>query len=249
MTCNWPASVQVSVNSTPMSIDRGGDNNPGNGAKPVHKPLSLKEVVHGGRNTLQITVTACCCSHLFALQLVHRPTVRSVLQGLLRRRLLPLDHGVAKAKRIVGSCREAADAGADTTMKVSLKCPLTFRRMALPARGADCRHLQCFDLEAFLRLEGQQRCPVCNKPLAVLDAVEVDQFVWSVLAAPRLADVDEVTLDQAANVRPIPKVRNKPSISTRELAFRSGISGSLGDYFGRIPNLWGFKLCGHLLYD
>ena len=25
-----------------------------------------------GRNTIQITVSACCCSHLFVLQLVHR---------------------------------------------------------------------------------------------------------------------------------------------------------------------------------
>ena len=41
------------------------------------------------------------------LQLVHRPTVRSVLQGLLRKRLLPMEHGVAKAKRIVASCNTA----------------------------------------------------------------------------------------------------------------------------------------------
>ncbi len=42
------------------------------------------------------------------LHLVHRPTVRSVLQGLLRKRLLPMEHGVSKAKRIIGSCNSAA---------------------------------------------------------------------------------------------------------------------------------------------
>ena len=52
-----------------------------------------------GRNTIQITVSACCCSHLFVLQLVHRPSIRSVLQGLLRKRLLPLEHCVTKIKR------------------------------------------------------------------------------------------------------------------------------------------------------
>ena len=35
-------------------------------------------------------------SHLFVLQLVHRPTVKSVLQGLLRKRLLPIEHCIAK---------------------------------------------------------------------------------------------------------------------------------------------------------
>ncbi len=60
MNTNWPASVQVSVNATPLVIDRGEN-------KTSHKPLYLKEVCQAGRNMIQITVTACCCvrSHLF----------------------------------------------------------------------------------------------------------------------------------------------------------------------------------------
>ncbi len=37
-------------------------------------------------------------SHLFVLQLVHRPSVRSVLQGLMKKRLLPAEHCVTKSK-------------------------------------------------------------------------------------------------------------------------------------------------------
>ena len=29
-----------------------------------------------------------------------------------------------------------------TGIRVSLKCPITFRRIQLPARGHDCRHIQ-----------------------------------------------------------------------------------------------------------
>ena len=29
-----------------------------------------------------------------------------------------------------------------TAIKVSLKCPITFRRIQLPARGHDCKHVQ-----------------------------------------------------------------------------------------------------------
>ena len=54
MNTNWPASVQVSVNATPLSIDRGEQ-------KTSHKPLYIKQVCQPGRNTIQITVTACCC--------------------------------------------------------------------------------------------------------------------------------------------------------------------------------------------
>lgn len=60
MNTNWPASVQVSVNATPLSIDRGEN-------KASHKPLYLKEVCQPGRNTIQITVTACCCVSIFQL--------------------------------------------------------------------------------------------------------------------------------------------------------------------------------------
>ncbi|KFM81474.1 Zinc finger MIZ domain-containing protein 1, partial [Stegodyphus mimosarum] len=129
MNTNWPASVQVSVNATPLCIDRGEN-------KTSHKPLYLKEVCQPGRNTIQITVTACCCSHLFLLQLVHRPTVRSVLQGLLRKRLLPADHCITKIKRNFTSVAASAssalngeDGVEQTAIKVSLKCPITFKRI------------------------------------------------------------------------------------------------------------------------
>jgi hypothetical protein len=60
MNTNWPASVQVSVNATPLVIDRGEN-------KTSHKPLYLKDVCQPGRNTIQITVSACCCVSLIAL--------------------------------------------------------------------------------------------------------------------------------------------------------------------------------------
>ncbi|GLV37412.1 tonalli, partial [Carabus blaptoides fortunei] len=139
MNTNWPASVQVSVNATPLVIDRGEN-------KTSHKPLYLKDVCQPGRNTIQITVSACCCSHLFVLQLVHRPSVRSVLQGLLRKRLLTADHCIAKIKRnfnntVSSGSNMTADRDRDaveqTALKVSLKCPITFKRITLPARGHD----------------------------------------------------------------------------------------------------------------
>lgn len=58
MNTNWPASVQVSVNATPLVIDRGEN-------KTSHKPLYLKDVCQPGRNTIQITVSACCCVSFF----------------------------------------------------------------------------------------------------------------------------------------------------------------------------------------
>lgn len=130
-------------------------------------------------------------SHLFVLQLVHRPAVRSVLQGLLKKRLLPAEHCITKSEwppppsprrglcparpsPWAGLCGVAwwmalphglplwspvkrnfssgtipgtpgpngEDGVEQTAIKVALKCPITFRRIQLPARGHDCRHIQ-----------------------------------------------------------------------------------------------------------
>uniref|UniRef100_A0A8D3BGM2 Zinc finger, MIZ-type containing 1a n=1 Tax=Scophthalmus maximus TaxID=52904 RepID=A0A8D3BGM2_SCOMX len=206
MNTNWPASVQVSVNATPLTIERG-DN------KTSHKPLHLKQVCQPGRNTIQITVTACCCSHLFVLQLVHRPSVRSVLQGLLKKRLLPAEHCITKIKRNFSSVAASAgntisgeDGVEQTAIKVSLKCPITFRRIQLPARGHDCKHVQCFDLESYLQLNcerGTWRCPVCNKT-ALLEGLEVDQYMWGILNAIQNSEFEEVTIDPTCSWRPVP---------------------------------------------
>uniref|UniRef100_A0A674EJ19 Zinc finger, MIZ-type containing 2 n=1 Tax=Salmo trutta TaxID=8032 RepID=A0A674EJ19_SALTR len=217
MNTNWPASVQVSVNATPLTIERG-DN------KTSHKPLYLKQVCQPGRNTIQITVTACCCSHLFVLQLVHRPSVRSVLQGLMKKRLLPAEHCVSKIKRNFNSGTTPGTTGLNgedgveqTAIKVSLKCPITFRRIQLPARGHDCRHIQCFDLESYLQLNcerGTWRCPVCNKS-ALLEGLEVDQYMLGILIYIQNSDYEEITIDPVCGWRPVPI---KPDIHIKEEA-------------------------------
>ncbi|XP_031164778.1 zinc finger MIZ domain-containing protein 2-like [Sander lucioperca] len=215
MNTNWPASVQVSVNATPLTIERG-DN------KTSHKPLYLKQVCQPGRNTIQITVTACCCSHLFVLQLVHRPSVRSVLQGLMKKRLLPAEHCVTKIKRNFSSGSipgtpglNGEDGVEQTAIRVSLKCPITFRRIQLPSRGHDCRHIQCFDLESYLQLNcerGTWRCPVCNKT-ALLEGLEVDQYMLGILIYVQNSEYEEITIDPVCSWKPVPV---KPDIHVKE---------------------------------
>ena len=200
MSTNWPASVQVSVNSTPLMIDRGVE-------KASHKPLYLKNVCQPDSNKIQITVSACCCSHLFLLQLVHRPTVQSVIRGLLRRRLLPAEACTAKIKRNFGAISgyNSVPGGEvdveQTAITVSLKCPISFRRMALPARGAECKHILCFDLETYLVINAERaqwKCPICSLP-ALLETLEVDQYIWGICnALSHVPGVDEVTIDAKA---------------------------------------------------
>ncbi|XP_064544638.1 zinc finger MIZ domain-containing protein 1 isoform X4 [Drosophila montana] len=206
MNTNWPHTVTVSANATPLNIERSEKNS------TALRPLYLKAVCQPGRNTLQLTASSCCCSHLFVLQLVHRPSVRQVLQTLHKRNLLPLEHSVQKIKRNLSLPSVGADGvvtnggspdAAQQCAKISLKCPITKSRIRLPARGHECKHVQCFDLEAYLMINserGSWRCPECSKS-AITDTLEIDQYIWAILNTLSTSDVDEVIIDSSANWR------------------------------------------------
>ena len=46
-----------------------------------------------------------------------------------------------------GSNRSGDDDLAEVSLKVGVRCPLSFTRIEKPARGVNCTHIQCFDLE------------------------------------------------------------------------------------------------------
>jgi len=205
MTTNWPNSVSVSVNNNLLDLERGD-------SKTSHKPLMLKKHCKPGRNTIQINVLVCCCSHLFVLQLVHRPSVNSVLQGLLKKRLLPAEHCMKKIKHnFKTSAANGTTVGGNddsveqTAIKVSLKCPITYRRINVPARGHDCKHIQCFDLESYLKLnvdKGNWKCPACSKS-AILEGLEVDQYLCQIITTLSKTEAEEVTIDANATWKPV----------------------------------------------
>lgn len=58
MNTNWPHTVTVSANATPLNIERSEKNS------TALRPLYLKAVCQPGRNTLQLTASSCCCVSL-----------------------------------------------------------------------------------------------------------------------------------------------------------------------------------------
>jgi len=77
---------------------------------------------------------------------------------------------------------------------LSLNCPLSQMRIALPCRGSQCTHLQCFDAMFYLTINSRREtwaCPVCSKK-ARLNDLEVDTWMQGVLlnAKPEVSDVE-----------------------------------------------------------
>mmetsp|Transcript_47292 Transcript_47292/g.122273 ORF Transcript_47292/g.122273 Transcript_47292/m.122273 type:complete len:275 (+) Transcript_47292:1196-2020(+) len=61
---------------------------------------------------------------------------------------------------------------------VELNCPISRSRMEIPVRGADCKHMQCFDARWFVTVfEGsrsQRKCTVCQTPIPTLRDLVID---------------------------------------------------------------------------
>ncbi|KAK9103749.1 hypothetical protein Sjap_021003 [Stephania japonica] len=56
--------------------------------------------------------------------------------------------------------------------RISLNCPISFKRIKTPAKGHLCKHLQCFDYENFVDINSRRpswRCPHCNQSVCFLD--------------------------------------------------------------------------------
>ncbi|KAM0860365.1 hypothetical protein ACQ4PT_046605 [Festuca glaucescens] len=67
--------------------------------------------------------------------------------------------------------------------RVSLKCPISLRRMKTPVKGHLCKHHQCFDYDNYMEMNLKKptwRCPFCNTPSNFID-LRNDQKMAKVL--------------------------------------------------------------------
>ncbi|KAI1691268.1 MIZ/SP-RING zinc finger domain-containing protein [Ditylenchus destructor] len=69
--------------------------------------------------------------------------------------------------------------------RISLKCLLSGQRIKVPTRYVDCIHMECFDLEPFLRMKTQKNiltCPICQRDVEnALDGLRIDKYFENVL--------------------------------------------------------------------
>lgn len=66
------------------------------------------------------------------------------------------------------------------TSSLSLKCPLTYSRMTMPAKSIYCLHIQCFDCLSFLQLQEQiptWTCPICSRVIQLADLAVSDYYL------------------------------------------------------------------------
>ncbi|KAJ6452094.1 MIZ/SP-RING zinc finger-domain-containing protein, partial [Mycena sanguinolenta] len=82
------------------------------------------------------------------------------------------------------------------SLKVSLRCPLSFTRITTPSRSTKCTHAQCFDAGAWFAVMEQTTtwlCPVCEKVLDWRELIVEGLFLEILKSTPDT--VDDVLLE------------------------------------------------------
>lgn len=182
---------------------------------PDPRPVSPENRVSLQRNLLAGPTDPPPGMYVLFAQRVRVATDASVIQQVKAQTATHIErlrvrHGVA-ATRSDGSATTPLDVavadvvasmgGGDVEVesaKVSLRCPLSTGRLAIPVKGIDCRHLQCFDLAMFLAYSRQSRqfaCPVCNRQTASLERLWVSPLLTEALRLCPVQDDVEVLSD------------------------------------------------------
>lgn len=116
--------------------------------------------------------------------------------------------------------------------RISLNCPISFRRIKTPAKGHSCKHLQCFDFDNYIDINSRRpswRCPHCNQHVCFTD-IRIDQDMVKVLKEVS-EDVTDVMISSDGSWKAIMESDDhaeKPRDKTPDVAQDSPRRGSDG---------------------
>ena len=194
---HWPPWMRVNINDTVTIIGTGGvpARIAGHG-----EPIDVSRWVHSGTNYLGIS------NWPDATLTIAFVTTKSRTAKKLAERIVALPRQpFEQAKQRISNLVKGTGTGQaevqilNTEGTASLMCPFSQIRIGTPARGKNCQHAQCFDLEAYLELNLRSktsqesvddfqldevhirpfttwRCPVCARPVSFRDLV-VDSYM------------------------------------------------------------------------
>ncbi|CCI49348.1 unnamed protein product [Albugo candida] len=180
----WPTCTFIIVNGMPASITQRsppGHTNPSKVLREI--PLNLIAVSRKGLNIIEIRCKENPSIFAFMIQIVQTQTIDSII-SLVEKNSSQMTFVEAK-EQVEGSFDKSNDGVETTCTLLSLRCPLGLCMINRPARGTNCKHLQCFDLKTFLLYSRKARskpwmCVICHKFIRLAD-LRVDPFLSKLL--------------------------------------------------------------------
>lgn len=175
----FPLTCEARVNNQTLSTNlRGSKKNIGRVPPPNLNKDGMLSLIAGRPNRIDLTYTNAPKKHALVAAICEITTVDTLVQQLRTKYFRSKEDVLSRMRK------EAEDddiqQGAAT---ISLKCPLSYMRIATPSRSVHCSHVQCFDATSFFSVNEQTpawACPICNKTVKV-DEMIMDGFLDDIL--------------------------------------------------------------------
>ncbi|KAJ7155119.1 PINIT domain-containing protein [Mycena filopes] len=175
----FPQTCEIFVNDGQLkALLKGIKKRPGTAPPPeitVTSPMNTVRIIYinGGQGQLEFK------KYYLVVQLVKAHSVSALVEQVLQTRFMT---AADVRRRMVESMSHDDDIVAGS-LKMSLKCPLSFARIRSPCRSIKCTHSQCFDATSWYSVMQQTTtwlCPVCENVLDWRELI-IDGYFMEIL--------------------------------------------------------------------
>lgn len=173
----FPNQIEVKVNDQDVKSNFKGLKNKLGSTKPADITSFVKKY-NGQPNTISVTYALTSKRYAYTAYLVRPVGVEQLVERIKTGNIIPRE----KVLRDMSKANADPDIEA-TSVRMSLKDPISTVRISLPVRSSHCTHNQCFDGRMFLELQEQApqwNCPVCNKHVS-FESLCVDKYFQDIL--------------------------------------------------------------------
>lgn len=173
----FPHQIDIKTNDAEVKSNfKGLKNKPGS-TKPADITTFIKKLGEQ-QNTVAVTYALTSKRFSFAIYLVRYASSDKLIERIKNGNVIP------KQKVLDDMSRANADPDiAATSVRMSLRDPVSMMRITLPVRSSHCTHHQCFDGAMFLQMQEQApqwSCPVCTKPVP-FESLCIDKYFEDIL--------------------------------------------------------------------
>lgn len=197
----FPAHTEIQVNYefVPVSTKTPKNKPPGAVKPPDISQYILKKIRSYGTGSGQTVVMSINVvkeehDYLLNVYLVELVPISNLLEEVKRRDKISK---LTVVEMIQADNNLDDDDLVATASRVSLKDPVSFIRMKIPARAKSCTHLECFDLETYFDLQKQGPswvCPLCNKQISYSN-IAVNEYMEEIIESTADLGIDEVEIE------------------------------------------------------
>ncbi|KUI63295.1 Zinc finger MIZ domain-containing protein 1 [Cytospora mali] len=233
---SWPDHIFPHFNLEKLVVRRGTHH-----GKDL--PVELTDFVVPGVNRLKVALTGAARAHekkakryYMAVEVLETLSHSQVLKHIWAHGLSDREETLEKIRKRVNAVPEedgiaVIDRTGTTTSELSIDLtdPFSASIFAVPARGATCTHMECFDLETWLNTRPTKqaiRCShqkVCTCP-KYIEPSEPDKWKCPICfadARPRSLRIDSFLLDVRRRLEQLNKLETKSILVTADGTWRA----------------------------